>query len=371
VVVAPVNDAPLLVAPPDQQLQEGGTTGLLAFTLADEDHALDGVLLSVAVSGGAVPPQGIALSGSGANRGLRLTPLPDASGQFTVTLRAEDPDGAVGTAQFALAIADINDAPVFTPGGDVTVTEDSGAHDAPWAGGIDPGPFESGQSLQFEILSLSDPSLFAVAPQVSADGRLSFTPAPDASGEAEVEVQLADDGGTANGGVDRSPVATFRIVVTAADDAPMIAAAAALVVAENGSQTLPVTVGDSEDAAADLEVEAIAADAGLIPAAGLEWSGTGAARVLTVTPAPDRVGSTTLTLTVRDSDGGQAQQTVAVTVAPADRIADLEVALDNGRDEVQGGDTLLYLGAVDNAGPGLAREVAISDERPAELLDAF
>ena len=44
-------------------------------------------------------------------------------------------------------------------------------------------------------------------------GQLTYTPGPDANGVAVVTVRLMDDGGTANGGVDTSPVLSFRIEI--------------------------------------------------------------------------------------------------------------------------------------------------------------
>src|SRR5262249_16054830 len=44
-------------------------------------------------------------------------------------------------------------------------------------------------------------------------GKLTFTPAPNASGTALVTVVLHDDGGTANGGVDTSQPQSFQINV--------------------------------------------------------------------------------------------------------------------------------------------------------------
>ena len=45
-------------------------------------------------------------------------------------------------------------------------------------------------------------SLFSVQPTVSSDGTLTYTPAANANGSATVTVQIHDNGGTANGGVD-------------------------------------------------------------------------------------------------------------------------------------------------------------------------
>src|SRR4029078_2967587 len=61
---------------------------------------------------------------------------------------------------------------------------------------------------------------FSVQPAVAANGTLTYTPAPNGNGSATVSVQVHDNGGTANGGVDTSVVRTFVISVTPVNDVP-------------------------------------------------------------------------------------------------------------------------------------------------------
>src|SRR5438105_1362677 len=84
---------------------------------------------------------------------------------------------------------------------------------------INAGPNESGQTVNF-ILSNDNNALFSAQPTVSSTGTLTYTPAANASGSATVSVQIHDNGGTANGGVDTSAVQTFTITVTPVNDAP-------------------------------------------------------------------------------------------------------------------------------------------------------
>jgi hypothetical protein len=62
-------------------------------------------------------------------------------------------------------------------------------------------------------VSNNNPALFSVQPAVAANGTLTFTPALNAAGSALVSVQVHDNGGTANGGVDTSAAQTFVISV--------------------------------------------------------------------------------------------------------------------------------------------------------------
>src|SRR5205085_449359 len=134
----------------------------------------------------------------------------------------------------------VNHAPSFVKGADQSVLEDSGARTvAAWATGIDAGgASESGQTLNF-IVSNNNTALFSVQPAVTAGGTLTFTPAANASGIATVTVQVHDNGGTANGGVDTSAAQTFTITVTAVNHAPsFVKGADQTVLEDSGAKTV-------------------------------------------------------------------------------------------------------------------------------------
>ena len=155
---------------------------------------------------------------------LTYTAAPNANGVATVSVYAQDNGGGNDTSAtytFTITIVAVNDAPSFTGGGNVTVNEDSGAYSAAWATAISAGPpDESGQALTFNVVSNSNPSLFASGPSISSTGVLSFTPAANAFGSASITINLQDDGGIANGGSDTSASYTFTITVNAVNDAP-------------------------------------------------------------------------------------------------------------------------------------------------------
>lgn len=94
---------------------------------------------------------------------------------------------------------------------------------------------------------------------------------------------------------------------------------------------IAVTIADTETAASVLQLQRTSSDTTLIPLSGIILGGSGANRTVSITPAADRYGSATITLTV--SDGSlSAQEAFLVTVSPVnDRptigaIADQSVA---------------------------------------------
>jgi len=134
----------------------------------------------------------------------------------------------------AISVAAIDDPPSFVKGGDASATDESGPQTITgWATNISAGPSnEAGQKLHFVVHANADPTLFAAGPAIDASGNLTFTPAPNVSGSAQITIYLADDGGTAGGGVDVSQPQAFNISVSKAH--PWHNAANALDVTDDG-----------------------------------------------------------------------------------------------------------------------------------------
>lgn len=132
-----------------------------------------------------------------------------------------DDIGAASAAWVEIDVDPVNDPPSFTKGPNVTVAEDSGAYSAPWATALSPGPAnEAGQALTFSVYSNSNPGLFAELPAVSPTGVLSFRPAANANGSANLGIRLTDD--ATKGGPALSVNQSLTIVVSNASESTEI-----------------------------------------------------------------------------------------------------------------------------------------------------
>lgn len=154
-----------------------------------------------------------------ANGNVTYSPNPNANGSDTFTVLVSL-NGQTDSVVFNITITPVNDAPSFTPGGNVIVNKDSGAYTSPtaWATNLSVGPAnETGQTFLGFTATVPPASagLFQTPPAINAStGVLTFTPAANTSGSVTVSVTLQDDGGTANGGVDTSAEQTFTITIT-------------------------------------------------------------------------------------------------------------------------------------------------------------
>jgi CSLREA domain-containing protein len=194
------------------------------------------------------------------NAGLQFRPaanLNSPGSSFSFQVQAATNGAGVGlsagSATATITVNAVNDAPSFTKGADQTVLENSGAQTVNnWATNLSAGPSdESGQTLTFQIAGNTNPGLFSAGPAISSTGTLTYTPANNVAGTAQITVNLKDTGGTANGGVDTSAPQTFNINVTAAGfisfssstyNVNENAGSAAIIVNRAGDTTVPMTV---------------------------------------------------------------------------------------------------------------------------------
>lgn len=235
VIVRSVNDAPTFDSGGNQGVLENAGAQVVPnwatnMSPGPSDEAAQSLTFDISNDNAGlflVPP---AISASG---DLTYTPAPDTIGVATVTVALVDDGGrdfggrnTSDPVQFLIAVGSVNDAPTFTKGDDISVAEDSGFYSAPdWASDISAGPVtELLQQLTFEVVGNSDPSLFALQPTVSSAGELTFVPELNANGTANISLQLVDDGGTTNGGQNRSQIESFDIEITPVNDPPSFVA---------------------------------------------------------------------------------------------------------------------------------------------------
>jgi hypothetical protein len=263
----------------------------------------------------------------------------------------------------------VNQAPAFSKGADRFVAEDAGPETVTgWATGINPGPaalgLEASQAVSFEIVSNTNPSLFAAGPAVASNGTLTFTPAANANGSATIGVRIKDNGGTAGGGVDTSAVQTFTITVNPVNDPPSFTKGADQTVLEDaGAQTVPnwatnISAGPADESGQTLTFLVSNTNNGLFsvqPAV----SSTG---TLTFTPAPNANGSATVTVQLQDNGGGtdtSAAQMFTITVNPVNdaptfaKGTDPTVNEDSGSQILNGWATGISAGPADESGQTL------------------
>jgi hypothetical protein len=162
-----------------------------------------------------------ALSGTAPN--LTYTPHTNYNGSDSFTYKVNDGALDSTTATVSITIDSVNDAPTFAKGANQQVNEDSSVKKiVGWATAISTGPADEVAQTRTFVVSNDNTSLFSSQPAITTTGTLTYKPARDKNGVANVMVYVQDSGGTDRGGVDKSETQQFTITVNATYD-PVVA----------------------------------------------------------------------------------------------------------------------------------------------------
>jgi subtilisin-like proprotein convertase family protein len=240
---------------------------------------------------------------------------------------ADDTGTSSNVLSRSVTVIPVNDAPSFSAGGDVTVAEDAGPQAFfDWATNISPGP-EAGQTVSLEIVSNDNPGLFAGDPHVTATGILTFTPAANVFGTANLKVRARDNGGTANGGVNVSASQSFQVVVVPVNDGP-IANEDQYTVREEGTLTVaaPGVLGNDSDPESDPLSATQLTD---VSNGNLTFNPDGSFIYI---PDPDFSGQDSFTYQANEFEFDSPPVTVTINVAPVNDppTANDDVAASDG-----------------------------------------
>ena len=205
-----VNRPPVLAALVNQQVFQGHKLAVQA-AADDPDEPLNALSYSLEAGsplGAQIDPATGVISWT---PGMTQTP-----GDYSFAVRVTD-SGApalMSVKSFTVTVGAINHAPSFASTGNIAVADEGGPQSfASYVSAVSAGPPEDvGQAVQL-VVTVTGGALFLVPPSLDATGKLTFTPAPNAHGTAQISIQARDDGGTLNGGVDASAVQTFSILV--------------------------------------------------------------------------------------------------------------------------------------------------------------
>lgn len=252
---------------------------------------------------------------------------------IVITATAADSVPVLKAKTWTITVIDVNQVPTFTAGNAVPVLESSAAYSQIWATSVTAGLNEdvTGQVVTFTVEKVGAATdLFSVAPAISTNGTLTFTPAQYKNGTATYNV-LAHDGAPAN---HDSAVATLTINVTAVNDPPVfggIESNPSPVAEDSGLQTVtnfatdvaPGPAGATDEASQTVHFEVThntnAALFSTAPAITVNNPTRGLTGTLTYTPAGNASGTADITVVLKDNGAPvatSAPRTFTITVTP-------------------------------------------------------
>ena len=218
-----VNHVPTFTAGANQAtLEDAGAQSIAGWATAISKGPANEASQNVTFTVSADTPALFAVQPAVASNGtLTYTTAANANGSATITVTAVDDGGTANggtdtsaSSTFTITLDPVNDVPTFVAGSDQTTVSLLGAQTIlGWATGITSGPAdEASQNITF-VVTNDSPGLFLQQPAIAPNGRLTYTPTLLALGSVTVTVQVVDNGGTANGGIDTSAQQTFTITI--------------------------------------------------------------------------------------------------------------------------------------------------------------
>ena len=205
-----------------------------------------------------------------------------------MSLTVRDPENVAAVTQFLVTVDEVNDPPTITPIADVDIPEDSVM-----------GP------ISFQVNDIETPAS-QLAPTVTSSNlvlvplsairivgsginrTITITPLTDNAGVSDITITLVDGLITTN--------ETFRLNVSSVNDAPKISPISPLSMTEDTLTTTTFTVNDVDNSPASLQVSASSSNPTLVPVANITFGGGGKNRSVTIVPALNQNGTTTVTI---------------------------------------------------------------------------
>src|SRR5207249_3193121 len=137
---------------------------------------------------------------------------------------------------------------------------------------------------------------------------VTLRPATNQFGSTTITLTVRDgDGGAAS--------ASFLLSVNSVTDERRVCSVADQSTDEESSKSaIPFMMGDVETHADSLIVTRSSSNHVFVPDPNILFGGSGSNRTVTLRPATNQFGSTTITLTVRDGDGGAASASFLLSV---------------------------------------------------------
>lgn len=290
ILIAPVNDAPILANATPSVQEDIPITSSVAPNASDPDGNLDDKSFTLTDS----PLHGtINMKPDGT---YTYTPKPNFNGQDSVHYKVCDLTGLCATATLIFTVTPVNDAPILT---DATP---SVQEDTPIIGALSPNATDVDGNLNpnsFTLIDNPKNGVFVLNP----DGAYTYTPKPDFSGVDSVKVRVCDFTSLCD-------TATIVFTVNAVNDAPIL---------KNGTASLdedsPIS-GTVKPNASDVDgnlnpTSFVLVDSPLNGTTIMNPDGN-----YTYTPKPNFSGTDSVHYRVCDMNGACTQATLIFTVNP-------------------------------------------------------
>lgn len=298
----PANTAPTISNIANTATNEDTAAGPIGFTVNDTATPLSSLTLAATSSNTSlVPLSNIVFGGSNGSRTVTLTPALNQSGTTTITVTVTDGGNLTDSDSFVLTVNAVNDPPVISPianqitaSGVATTALPFTISDVETAAG---SLSVTKASTNTALVPLNNIVLVA-----GANRTVTVTPVAGQSGISTITLTVSDGALTAN--------TFFTLTVNAP---PTISNIPDTVTSEDtATGPIPFTINDTLTPLASLSLSYTSTSPGLT--SSIVFGGSNGSRNITVTPAANQSGSSTITVIVTDGGGATASESFLLTV---------------------------------------------------------
>ena len=287
--------------------------------------------------------------------GDTLTYTPDRSfrGTDTFTYSASDGNDNATSATVSVRVtAAGNQAPSIDPIADQATDENTEKETSVTVS--DPDDAAADITLSARVSANADLVQSLSVSGTGSERTVTVTPAQDRSGTATIELTAKDPD-------DAVATRSYELTVNAVNDPPTIAAIDDQSTDEDVPATATVTVSDTDHAPEQITLSGRAiTNAELVES--VTFSGSGAERTMTVTPAADRSGTATIEVEATDDGGAASTRRFTLTVTP---VNDAPVARDDAARTEAGTPVTIEVAANDTDVDGDTLTATATGARPA------
>jgi hypothetical protein len=304
----PPNAAPSISDVTDKSVSMNSSSSAIVFTIGDAETAAASLQVSASSSNTSlVPNANIVLGGSGANRTVTISPSSNQMGSATITLTVND---GTSTTSDSFVLTVTNTAPTISNVSDQSIN----ANNSTSALAFTIGDAETAATSLLMTASSSNTALVPVANIVFAGSGASRTvtvsPVSNQAGTAIITLTVSD-------GYAQSSDSFVLTVIAPPNTPPTISDVTDQTINANSSTSaLAFTIGDAETAATSLVMTASSSNTSLVPVANIVFGGSGTNRTVTISPASNQAGSTTITLSVSDGYAQSSDTFILTVTAP-------------------------------------------------------
>ncbi len=278
------------------------TTASYTIGVDDDSDSLASILVGAGTLDTDLVKSVTVTSPSASKRTITMVPVANAYGTAKLAVTAKDSDGASNTKYFNLVIYAVDD-PVYPKSDSYTVTEDKSINGLPLTNDVNPDPNDT-----LSLVSVGKPSHGSAS--VTNTSSFKYIPNANYCGSDSFSYGVSDGHKTYS--------STVNMTVTCVNDAPTMSAIATQTTNEDTPKTIGFSISDLETAAGNLSLSVTSSNTTLLPVSRINVSGSGTSRTMTVNPAANQNGSTTIKVTVSDGSLTTSRQFVLNVVAQED-----------------------------------------------------